>query len=81
MTTLSALLLRVFVPFAAGYFLSFLYRAVNAETARILAGKFTYINRESDMGVEGIREAKTRYHPHHMIEVHLLKRDELEEVL
>ena len=58
-----------------------IYRAINAETARILAGKFTYINRESDMGVEGIREAKTRYHPHHMIEVHLLKRDELEEVL
>ena len=33
MTTLSALLLRVFVPFAAGYFLSFLYRAVNAVLA------------------------------------------------
>ena len=33
MTTLSALLLRVFVPFAAGYFLSFLYRVVNAVLA------------------------------------------------
>ncbi len=58
-----------------------IYRAVNAETARILAGKFTYINRESDMGVPGIREAKTRYHPHHMVEVHLLKKDEIKEVL
>ncbi|HNX39465.1 MAG TPA: phosphatidylglycerol lysyltransferase domain-containing protein [Methanothrix sp.] len=58
-----------------------IYRAVNAETARTLAGKFTYINRESDMGVEGIREAKMRYHPHHMIEVHMLKREELVEVL
>jgi len=58
-----------------------IYRAVNAETARMLAGDFTYINRESDMGVAGIREAKMRYHPHHMVEVHLLKREELEEVL
>jgi len=47
----------------------------------MLAGEFTYINRESDMGVAGIREAKMRYHPHHMVEVHLLKREELEEVL
>lgn len=33
MTTLSSLLLRVFLPFAAGYFLSFLYRVVNAVLA------------------------------------------------
>jgi hypothetical protein len=58
-----------------------IYRAINAETAKILAGNYIYINRESDMGVEGIREAKTRYHPHHMVEVHLLKRDELENVV
>jgi hypothetical protein len=58
-----------------------IYRAVNVETAKILARDYVYINRESDMGVEGIREAKTRYHPHHMVEVHLLKRDELEKVL
>ncbi|MDD4162584.1 MAG: phosphatidylglycerol lysyltransferase domain-containing protein [Methanothrix sp.] len=58
-----------------------IYRAVNAETAKILARDYVYINRESDMGVEGIREAKMRYHPHHMVEVHLLKKDELEKVL
>ena len=58
-----------------------IYRAVNAETAKILAHDYIYINRESDMGVEGIREAKTRYHPHHMVEVHLLNRDELEKAL
>lgn len=33
MTPLATLLLRVFTPFAAGYFLSFLYRAVNAVLA------------------------------------------------
>jgi hypothetical protein len=58
-----------------------IYRAVNAETARVLANDYKYINRESDMGVEGIREAKTRYHPHHMVEVHMLRRDELEQLL
>jgi hypothetical protein len=58
-----------------------IYRAVNAEAARILARDYTYINRESDMGVEGIREAKMRYHPHHMIEVYRLKRDDLERVI
>ncbi len=58
-----------------------IYRAVNAETAKILARQYTYINRESDLGVEGIREAKMRYHPHHMVEVYLVKRDELEKIL
>jgi hypothetical protein len=58
-----------------------IYRAVNAETARYLARNYTYINRESDMGVEGLREAKMRYHPHHMVEVHLVKRDDLERLV
>ncbi|MFZ2375593.1 MAG: phosphatidylglycerol lysyltransferase domain-containing protein [Methanothrix sp.] len=58
-----------------------IYRAINAETAKILAGGYTYINRESDMGVEGIREAKMRYHPHHMVQVHMARQEELERVL
>jgi hypothetical protein len=58
-----------------------IYRAINAETAKILARDYTYINRESDMGVAGIREAKMRYHPHHMVEVHMLKRDDLKTLL
>ena len=52
-----------------------IYKAINAETAAVLAGRFTYINRESDLGVAGLREAKLRYHPHHMVEVWSLKRD------
>ena len=58
-----------------------IYREINAETAKFLAKDYTYINRESDMGVEGIREAKLRYHPDHMVEVNLIKRDELEKVV
>jgi hypothetical protein len=33
------------------------------------------------MGIEGIREAKMRYHPDHLEEVYLIKGDELEKKL
>jgi uncharacterized protein len=52
-----------------------IYKAINNEVAARLAKDFTYINRESDLGVAGLREAKERYHPHHMVEVFSLKRD------
>jgi hypothetical protein len=52
-----------------------IYKAINNEVAAHLAQHFTYINRESDLGVTGLREAKMRYHPHHMVEVYSLKLD------
>jgi hypothetical protein len=51
-----------------------IYKAINAETADVISRDFTYINRESDLGVPGLREAKMRYHPHHMVEVCSLRR-------
>ncbi|MBP1928508.1 hypothetical protein J2741_001055 [Methanolinea mesophila] len=54
-----------------------IYKAINAEAATALLGRFEFINRESDMGVEGLREAKTRYHPHHMVEVYCARKDDL----
>jgi hypothetical protein len=51
-----------------------IYKEINAETAALLRDEFTYINRESDLGVAGLREAKMRYHPHHMVEVFSVKR-------
>lgn len=51
-----------------------IYKVINLATAEILAGEVKYINRESDLGVEGLREAKMRYHPDHMVEVYSLKR-------
>ena len=51
-----------------------IYKVINAETAAILASEVEYINRESDLGVIGLRKAKLRYHPHHMVEVYSLKR-------
>ncbi len=52
-----------------------IYKAINQEVAVRLAPRFTFINRESDLGVAGLREAKLRYHPHHMVEVFSLKLD------
>lgn len=49
------------------------YNAVNAEFARYLRLKYpelSFLNREEDMGLEGLRKAKLSYHPDHMVEKH-----------
>ena len=47
------------------------YNAVNCHFARYLRLKYpevTCLNREDDMGLEGLRTAKLSYRPHHMVE-------------
>lgn len=47
------------------------YAAINCEFARYIRDKYPqirYLNREEDMGLEGLRKAKERYRPHHMVE-------------
>ena len=46
-----------------------IYKAINQETAKKLQNEYKFINRESDMGLPGLRKAKMSYRPNHMVEV------------
>jgi hypothetical protein len=58
-----------------------LYQAINNESAKLLAENHQYINRQSDLGIEGLRTAKQRYHPFEILEVqHMLLRTNVAEL-
>ena len=47
------------------------YTAINCEFAKYMRAKYPdvkFLNREEDMGIEGLRKAKESYYPHHMVE-------------
>ena len=49
------------------------YPTINQEFAQYLRAKYPalqWLDREDDMGLEGLRKAKLSYYPHHMIEKH-----------
>lgn len=54
-----------------------IYKVINQETAKALLGKYSWINRESDMDVPGLREAKLRYHPEKCAKIWYIKRKEI----
>lgn len=55
-----------------------IYKVITTETAAAFRDRYPYVNRECDMGVAGLRESKTRYHPAYMVGVYYVTRADLE---
>ncbi len=49
-------------------------QVINWETAKALAGAYKYINREQDLGLEGLRQAKRSYDPEYILSAFFLER-------
>lgn len=47
------------------------FAIINQQIALHLPENYIYINREEDLGMEGLRQAKLSYHPFRMIEKHI----------
>jgi len=52
-----------------------LYTAMNQLFCSNAWADTTYVNREQDLGSEGLRRAKESYYPHHMVDKHTLTRE------
>jgi hypothetical protein len=47
-----------------------IYKAINRETAQRVRNLVPFIDREEDLGLPGLRQAKMSYHPDHFIEMY-----------
>lgn len=53
------------------------YKIINRETARTLESRITWINREGDVDVAGLREAKLRYHPEFFVKAYYVLAEDI----
>jgi len=49
-----------------------IYQVINNIFVSEMLNEFQFVNREQDVGVEGLRKAKLSYYPHHMVEKHMI---------
>ena len=52
--------------------ISGLYAAINQHFCQVEWTDIKYINREQDLGQEGLRKSKKSYHPHHMVDKYIV---------
>ncbi len=55
-----------------------IYKAINQEVAERVFTRYRYINRESDMDIPGLRQAKMSYRPHHLVKVFALNQTNIQ---
>ncbi|MBN1281336.1 MAG: DUF2156 domain-containing protein [Candidatus Thermoplasmatota archaeon] len=53
------------------------YKAVNKETAQRVRHQVRFIDREEDLGVPGLRQAKLSYQPHHFVKVFYTEKESM----
>jgi hypothetical protein len=54
-----------------------IYKAINMETAQIVRHLVPFIDREEDLGIPGLRQAKLSYNPDHFIELYYATKESL----
>jgi hypothetical protein len=50
-----------------------LYQVINQQFLEREWQRFAYVNRQQDLGIEGLRKAKLSYYPHHLVEKHIVR--------
>lgn len=50
-----------------------LYQVVNQQFLEHQWQGYAFVNRQQDLGIQGLRKAKESYHPHHMVEKHIVR--------
>jgi hypothetical protein len=50
-----------------------LYQVINQQFLEHQWQAYSYVNREQDLGVPGLRKAKQSYNPHHMVKKYVVR--------